>query len=233
MIKVQFKGLKEFERALKGFPKAVAIAAKEALSTAAFEARQEWQRTIGGEFTLRNKFVAGRALQVEKARSLDIDKMRSKVGSVFGPMSLQESGGVSRGSGGARAIPTRAAAGQSGHGVRTKVIRGANKLSALGGVKQARALRAMPIGQRRYVQALIAKRRGQKHVLLDRPNGGKGIYAIMGGNRRLSTRLIYDVSRSSYSMPKHETLGPAVERVNFQRILNDSFRKQMKFHKLI
>ena len=60
----------------------------------------------------------------------------------------------------------------------------------------------------------MARRKGIKFALLERPRGGKGLFVLAGGKRRPTTRLLYDVSKSAVRVPPTPTLARTLRRVN-------------------
>ena len=231
MLKVQVTGAKEMLEDLRTFrKKAVPYAARDTVNSAAFETRRIWSDEIRRTMTTRNQFVANTALRVDKATLGKIETIQSKVGTIFEDMPRQEFGATVSGRSGHKGIPGPAAAGQAPGGRRFRPVRGANRLSAIRAFHDAKGATRQ---QRNAVAIAMAKRRGMKHVVLERPKGGKGVFAIGGGKRKTTTRLVWDVSRKSVRIEPHPTLGPALKRIEPQmpRLMEASLLKQLRFHK--
>lgn len=229
---------------LRDFDKAVAMldrakrsafpfAMRNALNDGAFQLKREWGQEIREKFTTRTPWTSTRAIEIEKAKGVDVSRMEAVVGHVAPFMALQERGGIVRGGRKHRPIPGPSAAGQSPGSTRTKLIRAPNKLRAL------KASSAPKTGQsrkqRNAVAIAIARRKGQKAAVLERPSGGRAIFGLSGGARRVRTRLLWDLSRGSARVPPHETLGPSLVRINrgmlgiYHRAILDQLRRHRLF----
>ncbi len=227
MITIEFHGLRELVRDLRAArEKALPYAIRNALNTAAFEARKVWQGEIRRTFTTRNQYTE-RSILVERARGLDPRRMRSFVGSTADYMAKQESGAVIRGRGQHKPIPGPVAAGLPPGAKRTKLVRSPNKLSA---IKVARA-RGATVQQRWAIAIGQARREGRKFVLLERPRGGKGLFRLGGGRKRSTVRLLWDLSRSSVRVPAEPTLGRTLKAIEpklahiYQAALVEQFQR--------
>jgi hypothetical protein len=233
VITVKFNGLDKALKDLETFRnKAVPAAMRDALNEAAFQARRVWGDEIRGKLTVRNQFTARVALQVRKATGGNVKAMESAVGSIAAYMDLQEAGGTTRGRKGHLAIPGPSAAGQAAGSKRTRVVRASNYLGALNVAKFT------PKGKRRQRNAIalaVARKQGQKVALLERPKGGKAIFALMGGKRYLRTRLLYDFSKRSAHVKPHATLGPTMQvmRQRMPAIMLAAVEKQLKRHRVL
>lgn len=203
MITVDVKGIERMVSDLKKLAaKAAPFAIRNSLNASAFEARRRWADDIKRSFTLRNTFTE-RSLRVEKVKGMNPERMHSRVGSVAPYMGDQERGSTVRGRGRHKAIPAPAAAGQPPGGKRTRVVRAANKLSA---IRVPRNIKGRSRQQRNAAALSMARRKGTKFALLERPKGGKGLFRVMGTQRKPKTRLLWDVSRSSVRVPATPTL---------------------------
>lgn len=232
MVTVEFIGAEEMLDDLRTFrEKAVPYAARDTLNSAAFEARRQWGDEIRRTMTTRNNFVAGTALRVEKASLGRLEGMQSKVGTIFEDMPRQEFGATVSGKAGHKGIPGPAAAGQAAGGHRTRPVRGANRMSAIRAIHAAKGATRQ---QRNAIAIAMTKRKGGKFVVLERPRGGKGVFAIGGGKRKTITRLVWDVSRRSVRIAPHPTLGPALRQVEpmMVRFQEQALLKQLRFHKI-
>jgi hypothetical protein len=226
-ISISWKGLNEAQRDLQTMAKrAVPYAARNALNTIAFEARAQWQREIRGAFTLRNRFTE-RSVLVTKASGTDIKRMASFVGSTAPFMADQEHGGLVRGRHGLKGIPGPAAAGQQPGGARTRLVRAANRLGAINvSHPQLKGSRK----QRNAIALAVARRKGQTVALLERPKGGKGLFNLMGGKRRIRTRLLWDFSKRAVRVSSAPTLQRTLSAVSrkIPHILMASTLEQLK-----
>ena len=211
MIKVEIKGLKRAVRDLQVLAaKAIPHAARNALNSMAFDARSQWQGEIQREFTLRNKYTE-RSIRVDKASGTKIGSLRSVVGSVAPYMGDQEDGATVRGRGAHKAIPGPVAAGQAAGAKRTRVVRAGRRLSAI------HVKHPAPKGDRKrrnMIAMQVARRAGNKVALLERPKGGKGLFLLGGGKRKITARLLWDVSRGSVKVPPTHTLQKSLKSSN-------------------
>jgi hypothetical protein len=219
MISFKVKGIDAMLRDLEKMQKrAIPHAMRNAVNTAAFEARSVWQREIGASFTLRNKFTQN-SIRVTKAFGTNTARMAARVGSVAPYMDEQERGATIRGKSRSKPIPAPAAAGQAPGTKRTKAVRPG---SYLGRIRVVRRARAVSPKQRNLMTMLLAQQRGEQHAVLERPNGGKGIFRISGGKtfkrkrlgrRRFRLRLLYDLSKRSVRVPAEPTLQRTLKAV--------------------
>jgi hypothetical protein len=222
---------KQAVRDLKTFrASAIPFAVRNALNRSAFHARKEWQEEMRSSFTLRNRYVE-RSVLVERATGRDASQMEARVGSTAPFMLTQEQGGTVRGRSGQKGIPTAPAAGQGEGAARTKLVRSGNRLAALNMRKANGSTRA----QRNAVALAMARRKGERVVLLERPKGGKGIFRLMGGRKKLKVRMLWDFSRSSVRVPPEPTLQRTLKRIEPQMaaIHRDAFVEQLRRHKIL
>jgi len=231
MLKVEVTGAKEMLEDLRTFrKKAVPYAARDTVNSLAFAGRKVWSDQIRKTFTTRNQFVANQALRVEKASLGKVETIQSKLGTIFEDMPRQEFGATVAGRSGHKGIPGPAAAGQAPGGRRTKPVRHANRQSA---IRAFHAAKGATRQQRNAITIAMAKRRGIKFVLLERPKGGKGVFAIGGGKRKTTTRMLWDVSRKSVRLKPEPTLGPTLKRLEpwVPKYQEHALLKQLRFHK--
>lgn len=204
---------KQALRDLEEFRKqAIPFAIRNSLNTSAFELQKIWRGEIRRTFINRNPFTA-RSIHVEKARGSDPSRMVSVVGSITSYLDEQESGGTVRGKGAHKPIPGPSAAGQSPGSKRTKLVMPSRYLAA---IKATRATRGGNAHARNVAALMMARRKGQQFVLLEKPSGGKGLFMVSGGSqrfngrrmtrRKLKTRLLWDLSRRSVRVPPAPTL---------------------------
>jgi hypothetical protein len=177
MFTVKITGAKEMVADLKRMrEKAIPYALKNALTTAAFETRSIWQREIRSTFVNRNTYTAN-SVRVEQASTT---KLVAKTGSIADYMDEQEEGATIKGSGKHKAIPTAAAAGQAGGGKRTKLVRGR---FYLGAIQVAHPALSGGRRQQNAIAIAVARKKGQKVVLLNRPKGGKALFLMGAGHQ--------------------------------------------------
>lgn len=180
-VKFDISGIDRFQKITleKAASFALPLAIKNTLNSAAFEAMQKSRKTIGEDFTLRNKFTE-RSVRVVPEKTLKMATMAAVVGSVAGYMESQELGEkrTSKGKHGLR-IPTSAAAGQTG-GQRTRPILKKYRRGQLKLANEAGRIRASDKGQFILMSIRVAALRGQSpYVFL--PFGGKkaGLYRVI------------------------------------------------------
>jgi hypothetical protein len=207
MLTIKFKGLKEMVRDLKKTrEKALPYAVRNALNTSAFELRRGWTGEMRRTLTMRNTFTE-RSVLVEKARGTDARRMVAVVGSTAPYMQKTEEGGIRRGSGKHKAIPTAAAAGQAVGSKRTKVVRAASRLRALQAVRVTRG--ASP-KQRNAIALSLARKTKQRFAVLERKGGGTGLFRVTLRGR---PTMLWDFSRGSVRQPPRPTLQTALKRL--------------------
>ncbi len=226
MFTVKITGVKEMVRDLQKMrEQAVPNALKNALNTAAFETRNIWQREIRSVFTNRNTYTAN-SIRVEQASTT---KLEARVGSVADYMGKQETGGTVTGHSGRKPIPAPVAAGQSPGSNRTRLVRSRFKLGA---VNVAHPSLRGDRKQRNAIAIAVARKHGKKMVLLERPSGGKGLFVLGGRAKAPTTRLLWNVSRSSVRVPAEPTLerSLAAVRPKLQHMLEAALLEQLRKH---
>jgi hypothetical protein len=202
---------------------ALPYAARDAMNTSAFVARRAWSTMIERTFTTRNAFTAKTSLRVDKARGTNLSSMHAILGSTADYMGLQERGGTVSGP-----IPGPAAARQAPGGKRTAPVK-----IPVRSVKVDRH-RGRTRAQRNAIAIAMAKRRGAKHVLIDRPGGGKGLFALGGGKKQAKLKLLWAVKRGGAFLRPHPTLGPTLRTLTktFEVIHSQAVAKQLKMHRI-
>lgn len=204
----------------------VPYAARNALNTAAFTARKDWQGEIEDTFVLRNKWTT-RGIRVKKARGRDLARMSSRVGSAEQYMRDQEGGATIRkpGSHGVP-IPTSVASGEGrGKQPRKKVVRRPHRMRNIQLQNRVGTSRK----QRNAIAIRRAKAAGKKFVWLDLERN-KGIFRLYGGKRRTRLEMIYEVDRPSVRIPPTRTLRKTLRamRAKFPEIHKDAIRDQLR-----
>lgn len=209
---------------------AIPFAVRNALNRSAFLAREVWQEQIRASFTLRNKYTE-RSILVERAQGRDASAMEARVGSIAAFMGDQEHGATVRGRSGNKGIPGPVAAGLPPGSDRTKLVRGSNKLGALHAIKGHGRSRK----QRNAVAMAMARRRGERVVLLERPAGGKGLFKLVGGRRKPQVRLLWDFSRRSVHVQPEPTLQRTLKAIQprMELIHRNAFVEQLERHKIL
>ena len=214
MMKADMRDVEKLERKLERFKKsAIPYANRAGINSSAFHARREAIKEIRRDMTLRNKWTTG-SIRVEKARTLDMRKMSSSMGSLEEYMRTQELGGTKKKTGKKGvAIPTSTAAGQGKSSARTRLPRGRNSLKNIrlsntrGSAKGAR--------QARLLAVRMAISSGNRVVYMSTQRG-RGIFRIMGGTKkapeRAKVRMLYDLSRPTVTIKRNTWLDPAVKR---------------------
>lgn len=206
-------------------------AARNATNALAFEGRKLWRANIEQAFTIRNRFTVG-SLRVEKATAAaSLDRIEATLGSLAPYMGAQEFGS-SKQVGGKTAIPTSAAAGQPGARPRTKVVRAQNRMSALQLASQR--VRSSNRKQRNAIAIRLARKAGTKVALLETPKG-KGLFRLMGGERRPSVRMLWRVGGPSPSIPRTPTLERTVVQVQGKAvgIYHEHLLKELRRSKVL
>lgn len=228
MIVVDMQGVERFARKLERFAaKGVPHAARNAMNTAAFEGRRVWNETIQREMVLRNSWTT-RSTKVVKASGTKVQTMESVVGTPLAYMETQEEGGtIGKHGKYGHAIPTTSAAGQAMKApLRTKQLQRKNYLSAIHLAGRVTG----PRYRRNAAAIAIAVRNGSKVAFLD-TGRRKGIFRVMGG-KRLSVRMLWDLSHESVRIKKKPTLQHALTRLEPQLpyIYTAAIIEQLKRH---
>lgn len=212
--------------------RAIPFAARNGLNEIAFVGRKLWVTRIQAEFINRNTFTT-RQVRVVKAKggSKSLDSMEAVLGHLQPYMLTQEVGGTVRGKGASKPIPTSVAAGQAmGTRPRTKVVR---KPMRLPSIRLGRRVRGGSRRQRNATTISQAVASGRKFVLLDTERG-KGI-ARVTGRKRITVRLIWDLSRPSVRVPPTPTLARTVSLLEplMPAIHRKAVIDQLRFNKVL
>ena len=204
------RGAKEMVRSLATLrSKALPYAVRNGLTQAAVETRAIWQGVIRATFTLRNSYTV-RSVLFERTTGDTVGAMRSKVGSTTEYMDKQEEGGTVSNNSGRKPIPGPVAAGLAPGAKRTSAVRARFRLGAISvGHPTLKGTRH----QRNAIAIAYAVRTGNKRAVLERPGGRKALFLIAGPKARPTTRLLWDVSRSSVRVHAQPTLQRALDVV--------------------
>ena len=221
MFRIDNKSIKRLESDLKAFAhKALPFATRNTLNMAAFDGQKESRSTISRDMVERNKFTK-QSIRVVQAKTLNIKRQESIVGSTAGYMEDQEFGAtkLSKGRHGV-SIPTAYSAGQDGQKPRTKLPRRPNRLGVL---KLRRAgLKGRKAKNRK--QAILFKVQdavttGKRHVFLDLGKT-EGIFRVVGGRKAFKRgwpkgaklKMVHDMTRKSVTIKPRPWLKPSVDR---------------------
>lgn len=210
MFAINDKDLKRLERELTTFKaKALPFATKATLNSAAFKARSYAQDNIREKMITRNQFAV-KSVQVEQTQTLNIRRQASAVGSIAGFMETQEFGG-SVNKKGQQGVPI-ATSYSAGLGMnakpRTKLPRKPNQLA---NIQLKRGRRGANRKQRNLVAIKQAAASGDKYVYLDLGRR-KGIFKVVGGKRKPSIRMVYDLTNPSVTIKRNPWLKPASDK---------------------
>ena len=211
MFKLNDRDIQEFEKDLKTFAdRAYPFATKATLNRGAFETQKIARKDIRVKMVTRNKFTE-QSVQVEQARTLNVNRQAATVGSIADYMEKQEFGGMERrgGSEGV-AIATGYSAGQEGQQPRTRVPRKGNKLQNIR--LQNRRTKGKTRQQRNLIAIQQAATTSNKFVFLDLGRR-KGIFKVTGGKRNPRIKMVHDLTRQTIRIPRNPWLKPAVDRV--------------------
>lgn len=194
--------------------KALPFAQKQSINELAVIGSKISKKKIMREFINRNKWTVN-SIRYEKTRSLNVNQMVSKFGSIQDYMLTQEEGGTVRKQGKQGVpIPTSYAAGQSENtNPRTKLPRPRNTLRRIqlnrtqGGVRGRKSRNQIAIKQ--------AAATGRREIYLDFSRS-KGIFRVVGRGNRIKIKMIYDLSRTSVNVPKHPIIHPSAKLAGMQ-----------------
>lgn len=208
MFRINDRDIKNLENDLKTFAnKAVPFATRKTLNDAAFATQKIARADMQDGLVLRNKFTV-QSIQVEQARTLNVRRQASVIGSTADYMETQEFGGVKskNGSEGVR-IATSYSAGQSENSrPRMRLPRKPNKIQNIKLTKGRR--RGTGLKQRNLIAIKQASETGRKYVFLDL-NKRKGIFKVVGGKRKPKIKMIHDMTKPSVAIPKRPWLAPS------------------------
>lgn len=221
------KDIENLVKELDTFTKrALPFAARNSLNTSVFRGRKIWVKEIERSFTTRNKFTT-RAVRVVKATGSRIESMEAILGSIARYQDKQERGGISKGTRTNKPIPTSTAAGQGkGASPRTRAVRRPNWHSAIRLQKGRSKGRSRK--QRNAIAISQAVKSGRKFALIERDRGN-GIVRVTG-RKRLTVRLIWDLSRRSVKLKPEPTLQRSLDKLEpeLADIHIDALKDQLK-----
>lgn len=229
MISVTWKGVDKLRRDLETFAKrAVPYAAREYVNNAAFTARTEYVRRAEANMVLRSQWTV-RSMQVEKTKSLKLDGMEAKTGSVADFMRAQEDGETVRAKG-KHGTPIPAAAPGNRKGRKSKTP-AKNRLARLR-VEHARVSGAR---QRRNAVAIQQALKGGGGVVFLDLRKSRGLYRVSGTRRGARIRKVWDLSKRSVRVPSNPMLEQAINIVSpkLPSIATKALLYQLKRHKVL
>lgn len=240
MIEIDTKEVKKYEQDLKYFARrALPFATKATLNRAAFETQRVAQDTIREKMITRNRFAVG-SVRVEQARGLRTNSQEAKTGSIAEFMATQEFGGLVRGGGQNKPIPTRYASGEGRGSVsRRKLPRKPNKMS---NIKLKNKRKAKNRKQRNIFAIQDAVTGGSKYVYLDLGRR-KGIFRVIGGRKNFKRgwpkgakiEMVWDLSQTAVRVPRNAWLKPSTDKVTprMQQFYGEAMLYQLKRHKIL
>jgi hypothetical protein len=212
--------LVELERLLVNLKKTgFGHAARQMINSAAWKTREFAQDKIKDDFVNRNKWTAG-SVRVIQAKSLDMDRMEARVGSIEDYMRKQEEGHTifAKGKHGVP-IPTGYSAGQKGSRPRTRLPRNANRMQ---NIRLARFLGRGKTPKQRALRAVQnAVKTGNRYIFIDFGLGNKkGIFKVLGGRRTFKRgwpinariMMVQDLTQKTVQLRRHPWLGPSSEK---------------------
>ena len=218
MFIIDNKSIKRLEADLKAFAnQALPFATKQTLNRAAFDAQKEARSIISNKMIERNRFTR-QSIRVDQAKTLNMRRQESAVGSIADYMADQEFGGVkaSRGKHGV-AIATSYSAGQQGQQPRTRLPRKPNKLANI----RLRQGKRTPANKRQRTLFAIqdAVTSGNRVIFLDLGKT-KGIFRVVGGRKKFKRggpkgarlKMLHDMSDRTVRIPRNPWLAPATKR---------------------
>ena len=218
MFIIDNKSIKRLEADLKAFAnQALPFATKQTLNRAAFDAQKEARSIISNKMVERNRFTR-QSIRVDQAKTLNMRRQESAVGSIAGYMADQEFGGVkaSKGKHGV-AIATSYSAGQQGQQPRTRLPRKPNKLANI----RLRQGKRTPANKRQRTLFAIqdAVTSGNRVIFLDLGKT-KGIFRVVGGRKKFKRggpkgarlKMLHDMSDRTVRIPRNPWLAPATKR---------------------
>lgn len=233
MFHIDNKSIKRLEADLKAFAhKALPFATKSTLNMAAFDARKESRAIIADKMVERNKFTR-QSIRVDQAKTLNMRRQMSVVGSIADYMADQEFGGTraSKGKHGV-AIATSHSAGQREQQPRTRLPRKPNKLA---NIRLKHGKRTAANKRQRTLFAIQdAVTTGNRTIFLDLGRT-KGIFRVVGGRKNFKRggpkgaklRMLHDMSDKTVRIPRNPWLAPATKRT--EKKIPSFYRESITF----
>jgi len=229
MIEVDTNQIKELQEDLKVFAdRAYPFATKQTINRSAFKAQQISREIVKDEMIQRNKFTV-QSIQVDQARTLNVNRQEATVGSTADYMEDQEFGGSKSKSGKQGvSIATSYSAGQGESAQpRTRLSTKPNKLASIRLKRQGTKARSRK--QKNFIAIREAAQSGSKYVYLDLGRR-QAIFKVIGGKRRPKIKMVHDLTRKTVVIPKNPWLAPAVKQTekHIPQIYKESLEFQAK-----
>lgn len=240
MLELDTKELKKAQHRLERKAKdGVAWAIRRTLDEMAFQGRREYVRAAKKQMTLRNANTV-RSIQFTKVKTMVIEHMESRYGSVENYMDLQERGGVERAKGKEGvAIPTNVAAtGSESSAKRLKDVRANMRVSRV--QLRNKRIKGRSQGVRNKRKVVDAVKSGKRYIYMDLGRR-KGIFRVKGGSkaRKLHpshgvigarVQMIHDLTRKSVSIPKNPMMARThtTMRRRFDALASKNLTQQLR-----
>jgi len=241
MMSVETDNINKLELQLGKFTKtAVPFATKNTLNVTAFKTAAVAKDIIQEKMVIRNRFTLS-SVRVDMARSNNINRMQSTVGSIADYMEDQEFGGqkVKKGSEGipiATSYASGEGSGDKGTGTspRKKLATPRNRMNRI--KLLSKRIKAKNDNQELIIKVFNAVKTGKREIY-HKFQKSKGIFRVVGGSKKSSKwwpkgaklKMIQDLSNDSVTIPKTAWLKPAVDKVapTMQEIHNKSLQFQV------
>lgn len=230
-MKLKVKQIARFEDELKVFnKKAMPFAVRATLNRVAFDTMKKAKKIVAARMTLRNRWTVG-SIQVEKAKSLDMNIMKSRVGSREKYMETQERGGfkTSKGKHGVP-IATSFASGEGDNAQpRKRLPRKANRVASIQlSTRRARGTRK----SRNFAAVKQAISSGRRHIFMDLGKT-KGLFKVVGGKKNPQVKMVQSLSNRSVRIPKLEWLQPSItNKVRTIGFYHDELKTQINRNRI-
>lgn len=233
MFKINTDDIRRLQDDLETFAeRSIPFATRKTLNDSAFAARSIAQADVSKSMVNRNKFTL-RSIQVEQARTLNISRQSSEIGSTADYMEDQEFGAIkSKGGKHGVQLTTSYASGEGENAQpRKRLPRKANSMTSIQLSKRRR--KGAGRKQRNLVAIKDAAITGRKFVFLDLGKT-KGIFKVIGGKRRPKIKMLHDMTRGSVAIPRNPWLKPAFEEATrmMPAFYADALRFQARKHGL-
>ena len=238
MFSIDDKEVKRFENELKGFAhRALPFATKETLNQAAFITMQKAKKDVKSNMINRNAFTV-KSIQFDKAKTLNIKRQASIVGSIADYMETQEFGGTKS----KPTLSTSFSAGQKRQEPRTKLSTKNNKMRNILLSKKRKKRVAKNELQDLVFKAQDAVTTGKRFIYLGGTIKREGIYKVVGGSKKFKRgwpsgaklHAVHIFQRGSVIIPRRQWLEPNFNAVipQLPEFYKKALIKQLKRHNL-
>jgi hypothetical protein len=241
MFGIDSKEIKRLERDLKFFAKrAYPFATKKTLNDGAFQAQKIARADVQKKMVNRNRYTV-QSIRVDQARTLDVNRQMSVIGSTADYMEDQEFGAIKTKSGKEGvSIPTSYSSGEGDNArPRKRLPRKPNRMSSIKLTKNRR--RAKNRKQANLFKVQNAVTTGKRIVFMDFGRK-KGIFRVIGGRKKFKrgwpkgakVRQLHDMSEPSVVIPRNPWLKPAFDEAvrMLPAFYADALRFQLKRNQL-